>query len=315
MSCAACGVATVHAIRLSLREGQYNFMQIFKLPPMKTRWKQLIAEIREEGNKIKRQEKARRMVDKRMKLFLRTLQKEGVDRDSINRMNLFGDEDNDIQTEELMKKAYQQEHKETEQDKLLKAPIDLVRQAVKISMMMSGNNVSNFDEKNFKMVSPRFLPVVPEEDDEDDINFLSPSLFALHNDGSGIEKETSLASAMKIFGEKDNAALLNFIMEASGVSDALDNMKNGKYTFNNRQNDNPLYSPEGQPLWFSKENVTELFGEREKNKVEAFEKLQKSYTEEQVVEAYSIVFCSNAQFVLQNCANIQDGPNLFGKWS
>ncbi|EYC26027.1 hypothetical protein Y032_0011g1518 [Ancylostoma ceylanicum] len=251
-------------------------------------WKQLIAEIREEGNKIKRREKAKRMVDKRMKLFLRTLQKEGVDRNTVKRMNLFGDEDNDVQTEELMKKAYQQEHKETEQDKLLKAPIELVRHAVKISMMMSGKNVSNFDKKNFKMISPRFLPVVPEEDNDDDIKLWSPSLFALHNDGSGIEKETSLARAMKIFGEKDNAALLNFIMEASGVSDALDNMKNGKYTLDKtRQNDNPLYSPEGQPLWFNKENVTEIFGEREKNKVEVFEKLQKSYTEEQMAQMNS----------------------------
>ncbi|KIH68718.1 hypothetical protein ANCDUO_00945, partial [Ancylostoma duodenale] len=251
-------------------------------------WKQLIAEIREEGNKIKKQEKAWRMVDKRMRMFLRTLKKEGVDHDSIKRMNLFGDEDNDVQMDEIMKKAYEEEHKETEQDKLLKAPIDLVRQAVKISMMMAGKNVSNFDKKNFKMVSPRFLPVVPEEDDSDDVNLLSPSLLALHNDGSGVEKETSLARAMKIFGEKDNAALLNFIMEASGVSDALDNMKSGRYTLDKtRQNDNPLYSPEGQPLWFSKENVTEIFGEKEKNKVEVFEKLQKSYTDEQMAQMNS----------------------------
>ncbi|EPB76262.1 hypothetical protein ANCCEY_04624 [Ancylostoma ceylanicum] len=251
-------------------------------------WKQLIAEIRQEGNKIKKHEKAKRMIDKRMKLFLRTLQKEGVDQDSIKRMNLFGDEDNDVRMDELMKKAHEQEHKETEQDKLLRAPIDLIRQAVKISMMMSGKNVSNFDKKNFKMISPRFLPVVPEEDDDNNVNLLSPSLFALHNDGSGVEKETSLARAMKIFGEKDNTALLNFIMEASGVSDALDNMKNGKYTLDKtRQNDNPLYSPTGQPLWFSKENVTEIFGDREKNKVEVFEKLQKSYTEEQMAEMNS----------------------------
>ncbi|EPB76263.1 hypothetical protein ANCCEY_04625 [Ancylostoma ceylanicum] len=211
-------------------------------------WKQLIAEIREEGNKIKRREKAKRMVDKRMKLFLRTLQKEGVDRNTVKRMNLFGDEDNDVQTEELMKKAYQQEHKETEQDKLLKAPIELVRHAVKISMMMSGKNVSNFDKKNFKMISPRFLPVVPEEDNDDDIKLWSPSLFALHNDGSGIEKETSLARAMKIFGEKDNAALLNFIMEASGVSDALDNMKMAQmnstgYIVMNKKQRELIYGP------------------------------------------------------------------------
>ncbi|KIH67193.1 hypothetical protein ANCDUO_02477 [Ancylostoma duodenale] len=219
-------------------------------------WKQLIAEIREEGNKIKKQEKARRMVDKRMKMFLRTLEKEGVDHDTIKGMNLFGDENSDVQMDEIMKKAYEEEHKETEQDKLLRAPIDLVRQAVKISMMMSGKNVSDFDKKNFKMVSPRFLPVVPEEDDSDDVNLLSPSLFALHNDGSSVERETSLAGAMKIFGEKDNTALLDFIMEASGVTDALDNMKmaqmnsTGYLVMNNKQVDliygpsSPYYDPE-----------------------------------------------------------------------
>ncbi|RCN44069.1 hypothetical protein ANCCAN_09932 [Ancylostoma caninum] len=61
-------------------------------------------------------------------MFLRTLQKEGVDRDSIKGMNLFGDEDDDVQMDDIMKKAYEEEHKETEHDKLLKAPIDLVRQ-------------------------------------------------------------------------------------------------------------------------------------------------------------------------------------------
>lgn len=107
----------------------------------------------------------------------------------IQRLNLFGDEDNDVQMDELMKTARENEHRETEEDKLLRAPIDLVRQglesycsttmltapsldhfiAVKISMMMSGKNVSNFDKKNFKMISPRFLPVVPEEDTDNEM--------------------------------------------------------------------------------------------------------------------------------------------------
>ncbi|KAK6728416.1 hypothetical protein RB195_005826 [Necator americanus] len=244
-------------------------------------WKQVITELREEGRRMEKQRKGRRNVDKRLKMFFHALREEGVDLESGKATNIFGDE---VRMDKLMRRAREEEQKVTTEDKLMKAPIELVRQAMKISMMMSGKNVSDFDKKNIKMISPRFMPVVPEEyTDNDTIKLVSPSLFALHDDGNGIEKETSLAKTMKIFGEKDNMALLDFIIEASGVSDTLDDMKKEKNSLgNSKQYDNPLYSSEGQPLWFTKENVTEIFGDKEKNKVEAFEELLKVMTEDQI---------------------------------
>ncbi|ETN85457.1 hypothetical protein NECAME_16758 [Necator americanus] len=247
-----------------------------------SRWKQVITELREEGRRMEKQRKGRRNVDKRLKMFFHALREEGVDLESGKAANIFGDE---VRMDKLMRRAREEEQKVTTEDKLMKAPIELVRQAMKISMMMSGKNVSDFDKKNIKMISPRFMPVVPEEyTDNDTIKLVSPSLFALHDDGNGIEKETSLAKTMKIFGEKDNMALLDFIIEASGVSDTLDDMKKEKNSLgkNSKQYDNPLYSSEGQPLWFTKENVTEIFGDKEKNKVEAFEELLKVMTEDQI---------------------------------
>lgn len=43
-----------------------------------------------------------------------------------------------------------------------------------------------------------------------------------------------------------------------------------------------MRSPSGQPLYFTRENVTELYGKNETDKIDVFEKLQRTYTQEQV---------------------------------
>ncbi|VDK52186.1 unnamed protein product [Cylicostephanus goldi] len=113
------------------------------------------------------------------------------------------------------------------------------------------------------------------------VTLISPSLFALHKDGRGLEKQTSLAEAISL-GEKDYWALLNFIIEASGVSEAVERMKKDRSKYNYVRKDSPFDLYEEQPLWFTKENVTEIYGKEETKKVELFEKLHRTYTDEQV---------------------------------
>ncbi|WKX89417.1 hypothetical protein Q1695_008797 [Nippostrongylus brasiliensis] len=203
--------------------------------------------------------------------------------DDIKKMNIFGDddEDDDEKLEKFMKKANKAAMKMTDEEKLMQAPVNIVREGVKLGMMLGGQNTSDFDEKNLKIASPRLLPLLPDEDDDGSVNLLSPSLFALHKEGYGIEAETSLSKMTSIFGERESDAWLNLIMEASGVSDSLAQLKEANNDHDKRLRDD-VRGIDGQPLYFTKNNVTEMFGEEGRRKVELFERLQHSFSEEQL---------------------------------
>jgi hypothetical protein len=51
------------------------------------------------------------------------------------------------------------------------------------------------------------------------IDFLSPSLFSLHNEGRGLEKLTSLPTLIQGFSQRDQQLWMDFIVEAAGVLD------------------------------------------------------------------------------------------------
>ncbi|VDM81067.1 unnamed protein product [Strongylus vulgaris] len=189
-------------------------------------------------------------------------------------------------------------------------------------MMMSGQNVSDFDKQNVKLMSPRLLSLVPEGTDDDvvntaetalaccsnvnvllQVNLLSPSIFSLHNEGQGIEDELSLAKALKLIDEQGHEEWLNFVIEAAGVTDALSKMKvllsfwflfafscyesdcckkDANAATEKRQLDEQFRDEKGQPLYFTKENVTEMYGPSERKKIDVFEELQRSLSKEQV---------------------------------
>lgn len=43
----------------------------------------------------------------------------------------------------------------------------LLKQGIKLGYSMTGQNTTDFDKKNLKIASPRFLSVVPEKDEKD----------------------------------------------------------------------------------------------------------------------------------------------------
>ncbi|GMR62231.1 hypothetical protein PMAYCL1PPCAC_32426, partial [Pristionchus mayeri] len=115
----------------------------------------------------------------------------------------------------------------TEDQKMLRQPLRLMRDAVKLGLMAAGRNVSNFGDKTLKLISPRLLSVIAE-DEKEKVNLLSPSLFSLHDEGKGIERSTSLVNGMGLAKTKDHMAWLDLVMEASGITDAVENMKDEK---------------------------------------------------------------------------------------
>lgn len=93
---------------------------------------------------------------------------------------------------------------------------------------------------------------------------------------------------------------MDFIIEASGVSDAVDKAtaqrKQNKDKVRNRPSFlcslsfqmifdllQEMLGSNGEPLYFTKQNVTDTLGDEEAKKVEVFETLDKTYSEEQVI--------------------------------
>uniref|UniRef100_A0A183D3Y8 DEAD/DEAH box helicase n=1 Tax=Gongylonema pulchrum TaxID=637853 RepID=A0A183D3Y8_9BILA len=162
-------------------------------------------------------------------------------------------------------------------------PIKLLRNSVKLGMMLAGKNISGFENKTIRLASPRFFGIVPEDVSNDETRLLSPSLFNLHEEGDEVEKLFSIPSfirAVKSIKIGDHEDLLDFIFEAAGVTDALDSAK--EKLKQKGETVNTARGIDGQPLYFTKSNVTELYGDVEERKIDTFETLYKSLTPEQV---------------------------------
>ncbi|GMR62226.1 hypothetical protein PMAYCL1PPCAC_32421 [Pristionchus mayeri] len=171
---------------------------------------------------------------------------------------------------------------------MLRQPLRLMRDAVKLGLMAAGRNVSNFGDKTLKLISPRLLSVIAEDEKEKEnqVNLLSPSLFSLHDEGKGIERSTSLVNGMGLAKTKDHMAWLDLVMEASGITDAVENMKDEKIkkAMTSILSEGDMRSPTGQPLYFTKKNVSEMYGESETRKIDTMELLHTTFTPEQVEE-------------------------------
>ncbi|KAI1699108.1 moulting cycle domain-containing protein [Ditylenchus destructor] len=173
--------------------------------------------------------------------------------------------------------------------------IGLLRQGLKIGYSLTGKNASEFDDKTLKVASPRFLSVVPEEEEykNETMEFLSPSLFSLHDKGKGLESLTSLPQLMKGFSAQDQQKWLDLIMEAAGVVDQAEQLDNdlnddsaAKRTAEEIQKKFELESrtKDGTPLYFTRENVTKMLGSFEDRKIETHMTLHKNMSKDQVLE-------------------------------
>ena len=120
-------------------------------------------------------------------------------------------------------------------------------------------------------------------------NLLSPSLFSLHNEGQGIENLTSLPSLIKGFNAADQQSWLNLIIEAAGVEDQADKLdhelkEQRQAKFAKKSYEERTRGKDGTPLFFTKQNVTEMYGDYEARKISTWETLMSTYTKEQLRE-------------------------------
>uniref|UniRef100_A0A914QCU3 Uncharacterized protein n=1 Tax=Panagrolaimus davidi TaxID=227884 RepID=A0A914QCU3_9BILA len=171
----------------------------------------------------------------------------------------------------------------------------LIRNGMKLAYTILGQNMTNFDEKNLKIMSPKLFSVFNEGDNgeggdnDDPIDVLSPSLLSLHGNGKGFERELSLPNLIKGFTTADQQQWLDLIFEASGVEETLQKANDALIAEEfqarkKRSYEETMRTSDGQPLYFTKEKAIEALGDSEAKRIEISETLIKSYTKEQMKE-------------------------------
>ncbi|CAJ0587008.1 unnamed protein product, partial [Mesorhabditis spiculigera] len=231
-------------------------------------WQTILNEVHQTADEDRMEKRKKKALMRRLKSWINNTPKkleDGWRTDALEQMD-----DTLRKKEELLKKA-----KATED---VRVPLKVVREAIKLGMMLSGQNVTNFEKKTLRLGSPRFFSLVKDQDDEDLVSVFSPSLFSLHDEGGKNESPLSLPGMLKKLTKKEQQAWMDFVVEASGVGDAVDSARAAKKA----TKDGALRTPDGTPLYFNKKNLTDIYGSKETDKVDVFEKLAHNYDAKQV---------------------------------
>ncbi|CAD5210618.1 unnamed protein product [Bursaphelenchus okinawaensis] len=253
-------------------------------------WQETVSKLRFNGQKRK---KIKKMIEDDSEENLNQMALRGL------KEKMLGDDQKplaeNVDLEEIIKdpvkmKEFIKAHKKKKRKPEEKV-VDTIRDAMKLVYSIAGQNTTNFDNRTMKIASPRFLGVVPEDKQEDEINLISPSLFSLHSEGDGVEKLTSIPNLLSQVGLKDQDVWLDIIMEAAGVNDESDKLDGEIHDYEYQKTQNlmtnvsSMVDEHGTPMYATKDNVTELGGSNAP--AELFEKLQLMYTKEQLREMNS----------------------------
>ncbi|CAB03459.1 MLt-TeN (mlt-10) related [Caenorhabditis elegans] len=269
-------------------------VRIFKNKDRVSKWQDIIARIRDESFRLKTRKQAENLQRKRMRVFqdakrIRSNESGSMEERKRRKqvdgsLRSFASMEKYIDDEELKEMFHQKTSNMTEEEKMMLVPIDMIRQATKIGLGLTGHNTTDFDGKNLKVMSPRFMSILPEDKEGkgNEVDLLSPSLFSLHDEGTDIEKKTSFRSLLgSAMTDTDTQNFLDLLVEATGVAEAVEDAEHKMIDAQRMKDDAMGRGPDGQPLYFTKENITERFPS-EARKIELMEKLDKTYSIEQL---------------------------------
>ncbi|PIC47250.1 hypothetical protein B9Z55_006666 [Caenorhabditis nigoni] len=271
-----------------------NTVKIFKKKDKLSKWQDVIERIQEKSSLLKKRKQVENLQRKRMRVFQEAKRIKSNENSSLEMrkkmkrregsvMN-FANVEKYIDDEELKDMYHQKMSNMTEEDEMMMVPIDLIRQAAKIGLGLTGKNTSDMDGKTIKLFSPRFMSVLPEDQESknNEVDILSPSLFALHDSGTETEGKTSLKSLLgSAMDSADSQNFLDLLVEATGVAEAVEDAEQKLVDAQRKKDDAMGRGPDGQPLYFTKENITERFPSEAK-KIELFEELDKTFSVDQL---------------------------------
>ncbi|TKR62856.1 hypothetical protein L596_026763 [Steinernema carpocapsae] len=230
-------------------------------------WEQTMGKLERKAKEVRLHEKYRKTIGNKFRMY---------DANSI-----FDDEDTLGSNEDLLPNL--NDVANGKDKKMLNNVMNFARDGVKLGMMLTNQNTSDFDHKNVRINSPRFLSITPEENPDDTVNVFSPSLLSLHTKGKGVESLLSMPKIMKDFHEAERNSWMNFIVEASGVADAIPKIEAAE-EMSEQHRQRRYRDDSGRPLYVTKENVTNWVGDEEARKLDTHARLRRSYSMKQIKE-------------------------------
>ena len=75
---------------------------------------------------------------------------------------------------------------------------------------------------------------------------------------------------------------MNFVLEASGVTETVEKLRKAEKDEEEKERMRDFTDKDGKPLYFSKENATQIYGEYEAGKLDLLDGFYKSLSAEQV---------------------------------
>ncbi|CAB3404955.1 unnamed protein product [Caenorhabditis bovis] len=270
-----------------------NTVKVLKKKEIVPRWQTTLNRIKGEAERLKKRKKVEDVARKRMRIYAKAAEEKrekdeilSGKRTSKRRMDgdlkMFASMEKYIDDEEVREMFHNKLNNMTDSEKIMMIPVKIIREAAKLGLTLSGMNTTGIEGKNMRLISPKFMSVIPEENDSNQVDWLSPSLFSLHDEGSELEKNVSLKSILDgAMDSQDSQNFIDFLVEATGISEAVEDAEEKMIKTQRMKDDAMGRGPDGQPLYFTKENVTRMYPEEAK-KIELFEQLDKTYTIEQL---------------------------------
>ncbi|CCD74312.1 MLt-TeN (mlt-10) related [Caenorhabditis elegans] len=250
------------------------------------RWQQVIQEIKDESFRIKGKKNNKERMKRKFSKFVSTMKEAGLNpRKALNTMgmeDLFEDDPILSEKEMDLKDRKEMEERMSPDDKIMHEPIKLIREAIKIGMAMAGKNGSEIGDKKVALLSPQFMSILPDEVANDTVSLFSPSILSLHGEGTDLERSLSLTKALRLMEDTGQEEWMNFVLEASGVTETVEKMRIAEEKEQDEERRKDFVDKDGRPMYFTKENVTEIYGEYEATKIDLINGIYKTMSKDQL---------------------------------
>ncbi|CAD5214285.1 unnamed protein product [Bursaphelenchus xylophilus] len=248
------------------------------------KWQDTIENIKNNGLALKKKKKE---LEDKSDESLDAMGLQGVkhqlDKDAID----FDGDLEDIQKDPVKFKKLMAEIKKKKGNTPESKIMDLVRSGMEMGYKMAGKDTSKFYNSSMKIASPKFFELFPEKDN-DTINLISPSLFALHDSDDPVENLTSIPNMMRAFGLEEHQVFLDIIMEVAGVNEKSEDIEKQLKETSKNQTERMydamknMVDENNVPLYPTEQNATAMGHSPEK--FEFWQKLRDSYTKDQLRE-------------------------------